>query len=78
MSEWISIFERQPIEGREVLIAELWGNLPIVAYLRSDGTWASDKSHIDVIGDARLDDCIERVTHWMPLPELPPQEERER
>jgi len=71
MFEWISIKERQPIEGKEVLIIEQWADLPIIACLNAQGLFVSDKSHIAIRGDARLEDIIGTVTHWMPIPELP-------
>jgi hypothetical protein len=74
MNEWISIKDRQPIEGREVLIIEQWADLPIIASLNAQGLFVSDKSHIAIRGDARLEDMIGGVTHWMPLPELPARE----
>ena len=71
MSEWIPITERLPIDGQDVLIIERWNDTPIVACRNSRGDWFSDKSHIEINGDASLSDCIDGVTHWMPLPALP-------
>ena len=71
MSDWIPIKTREPIEGQEVLVVDKWNDVPIVAYLRSDGRWVSDKTHIELIGDARMEDYVMDVTHWMPLPKLP-------
>ena len=74
---WIPIKERQPIEGKEVLIHEEWEDIPVIAYLNSHGSWVSAKSHIDIIGDASMSDGFGKITHWMDLPAPPKQEDRD-
>lgn len=57
MAEWISVEERLPLEGEDVLVWEARG----FAFVdnRRNGKWVI------------CDDVIGAITHWMPLPEPP-------
>jgi hypothetical protein len=56
MNEWISVKDRLPEKGKDVLCVDHRG-----AFIGcfSDGIWYD------------VDSCNVPVTHWMPLPELP-------
>ena len=58
--KWISVEERLPLEGEDVLVWEARG----FAFVdnQRNGKWVI------------CDDVIGAITHWMPLPE-PPKEE---
>lgn len=61
---WIPVTERLPELGEEVLVCLLGSSLPEVAWLNVyDGEWTA---YSTVLGD---------VTHWMPLPPLPGEED---
>jgi len=68
MSEWISVRERLPPAGEDVLFFEL---CPRFGFKLSNDCnnhqWA-DRGYADKYGEYR--DCF-NVTHWMPLPESP-------
>lgn len=54
--EWISVEERLPEKYKDVLCYGN-GHSFFVDFICSDGTWC--------------DDHIDKITHWMPLPEAP-------
>ena len=65
---WISVSERLPKDGEDVLV--YWNNgreHRIIPTNYDDGVW------FDCIFDNVMDD--KNITHWMPLPE-PPKEGR--
>ena len=63
VQEWISVDERLPEKGEEVLVFDTRENWTGFAWLRPDETWTA-------LGfDFPLD--LGEVTHWMPLPEKP-------
>ena len=67
--EWISCAERLPEYNKEVLVYN--SGLIRVYSLSKGNNWRSDKWE-DEHGDWQsLDD----VTHWMPLPQLPKEDE---
>lgn len=63
MNEWISVKERLPEEGEDVL-AYLGEGIFGICWLLKDGYWETRDSFL----------YPDDVTHWMPLPE-PPKEE---
>ena len=65
VQEWISVTERLPEKGEEVLVFDTRENWIGFAWLRPDETWTA-------LGFDFPFDSGE-VTHWMPLPE-PPEE----
>ena len=65
VQEWIPVTERLPEKGQEVLVFDTRENWTGFAWLRPDETWTA-------LGfDFPFD--LGEVTHWMPLPE-PPEE----
>lgn len=60
MSEWISVDDRLPEDGDEIL---MWSEVfhGVVLGDRSDGEWWNES---DIITTAK-------ITHWQPLPEPP-------
>ena len=73
MGEWISVEDRLPDPGVEVLVFEKWCDTPFIAYLHLEYGWMLNTDFCEVRGDACLDDNITQndCTHWMPLPEPP-------
>ena len=60
---WISVRDRLPEKGEEVLVFDTRENWTGFAWLRPDETWTA-------LGfDFPLD--LGEVTHWMPLPQPP-------
>jgi hypothetical protein len=66
LPEWIPVKERLPDGNQDVLIA--CGGYLTVAMLRNGEWW----------GEADLPYLPQTVTHWMPLPAMPPQGEKYR
>ena len=63
VQEWISVDDRLPEKGEEVLVFDTRENWTGFAWLRPDETWTA-------LGfDFPFD--LGEVTHWMPLPEPP-------
>ena len=63
VQEWISVTERLPEKGEEVLVFDTRENWAGFAWLRPDETWTA-------LGfDFPFD--LGEVTHWMPLPQPP-------
>ena len=63
VQEWISVTERLPEKGEEVLVFDTRENWIGFAWLRPDETWTA-------LGfDFPFD--LGEVTHWIPLPEPP-------
>ena len=63
VQEWISVTERLPEKGEEVLVFNTRENWIGFAWLRPDETWTA-------LGfDFPFD--LGEVTHWMPLPQPP-------
>ena len=70
--------ESAPKDGTHILLWEQWGTDPFVGWWCM-GSWSASHEHVDAEGGwdgAVVVDRIEcPVTHWMPLPE-PPQEQQ--
>lgn len=64
-SEWISVKERLPEEGEDVL-AYLGEGIFEICWMLKGGCWETRDAYLDA----------DAVTHWQPLPE-PPKEEGE-
>lgn len=64
-SKWISVKERLPEVGEDVL-AYLGEGIFEICWTLKDGCWETRDSYLD----------MDAVTHWQPLPE-PPKEEGE-
>ena len=63
VQEWISVRDRLPEKGEEVLVFDTRENWTGFAWLRPDETWTA-------LGfDFPFD--LGEVTHWMPLPQSP-------
>ena len=63
VQEWISVDERLPEKGEEVLVFDTRENWTGFAWLNPDETWTA-------LGfDFPFD--LGEVTHWMPLPQPP-------
>ena len=63
VQEWVSVTERLPEKGEEVLVFDTRENWTGFAWLRPDETWTA-------LGfDFPFD--LGEVTHWMPLPQPP-------
>lgn len=63
MAEWISVSERLPYSGEDVLVCVLWRNRSEtvdISWVDDEGDWA--------MGSAKG----YRITHWQPLPPPPP------
>jgi hypothetical protein len=61
MGEWISVKDRMPEEGVDVLVyGEIWHNKKGI--------------EVDFVKNGNFVACDEDVTHWMPLP-TPPESE---
>lgn len=73
MSEWISVDDRLPDIGEDVLIHERWASVPCIAWITECGIWLANKDFISCDGDCVIETDIEQseVTHWMPLPDAP-------
>ena len=68
-NKWISVGDRLPEIGDEVLVLTEFKDIRIYSYMRidqetADVVWEDDYGHWEEIAS---------VTHWMPLPE-PPKE----
>jgi hypothetical protein len=61
MSNWISVKDRLPTVCDDYLVTD--GNFYAMAMFNLSGVWDIDDDFSVLIND--------RVTHWMPLPELP-------
>lgn len=64
MSKWIPVTERLPTDLNDVLIFTMWRTMDVCFFDKEYKCWISTNGSYNK-------DC---VTHWMPLP-LPPQEE---
>ena len=63
VQEWVSVTERLPEKGEDVLVFNIRENWTGFAWLRPDETWTA-------LGfDFPFD--LGEVTHWMPLPQPP-------
>ena len=63
VQEWISVRDRLPEKGEEVLVFDTRENWTGFAWLRPDETWTA-------LGfDFPFD--LGEVTHWMPIPQPP-------
>ena len=63
VQEWISVTERLPEKGEDVLVFNTRENWTGFAWLRPDETWTA-------LGfDFPFD--LGEVTHWMPIPQPP-------
>ena len=65
MSKWISVEERLPNDGEEVLVWVDGGILDVGIWSKRDKGWVDASSLQQAFG----------VTHWMPLPEPPTKED---
>ena len=67
MNEWISVEDRMPTEGDDVLVfSETDGRMYVAIWT----TWGLDLSRSNwITGDE--DRILHHVMHWMPLPEGP-------
>ncbi len=63
MAEWISVKDRLPNEGQEVLCYG-GGNLMNVYIYLDDDCWEDEYGYWETAES-------EGITHWMPLPEPP-------
>lgn len=65
MSEWISVEDRLPENGDDVLCAidNAWGNTKVTG--RYDGGWYYPSTSLF------SSSMLQGVTHWMPLPKPP-------
>ena len=63
MSEWISAKERLPDDREYVLVAERRGYVSEAFYCHGGFTLMYDEEEVAI------------VTHWMPMPELPGEED---
>ena len=76
MNGWISVDERLPEAGTEVIVA--YGNKLMQAFrpfgplwmFAAGGTYNSATNRIAIDGD-EWEICGKGVTHWMPMPEPP-------
>lgn len=68
-SKWIPVTERLPKEWEEVLVWSYCGFCEVAVYLGIKGKWRVTWNH-DLLEE-------DTVTHWMPLPEPPKEEENE-
>ena len=59
--EWVSVEERLPEHMKDVIVLYGGGEIDI--------DW------VDSLGDFRFDNLFGRVTHWMPLPKSPKEDE---
>ena len=65
MSEWISVKDRLP-EVDEYVLMHSYSCKTDIGFLTEDGVFGCDVGYYLEIGD---------VTHWMPLPEQPKEDE---
>lgn len=82
MSEWISVKERLPAEGQQVLlIVSLAENPKEIIYATLESAYIPN-SHMGIYhywqsrtANITLRDVVwSKITHWMPFPELPKEE----
>jgi hypothetical protein len=80
MSNWISCQDEMPETGEYALVAQIHENEPMIAFLSPFGYWVEKCENLAVNGDASWSREIcsateakdyERITHWMPLPDMP-------
>ena len=76
MSEWISVKNRLPEQGEDVLMAfwceeNEYNNMAVGFLVGTDEHMTMWAAYTD---EAFYTDCDATPTHWMPLPE-PPEEE---
>ena len=69
VQKWIPVTERLPEIGRKCLIANR--EIVVRGWLRPDGVWKTGVSSDDTWSKFSL----YPPTHWMPLPELPKENE---
>ena len=74
MNKWISVADRMPEEGVNVLVCEHGEDVPYIA-CQWDGRWELD-THLVYGHELEEDICSEKVTHWMPLPRMPSEWEQ--
>lgn len=79
MAEWISVKDRLPEENTPVLICTQWGDVWMASYysecrivqkLFSPAHW-----DVETLRGGGIDFKATEVTHWMPLPEPPGEED---
>lgn len=68
MSEWISVKDRLPENGKEVLFSD--GSSIMVGWYNADEEYWE-------LTDADMIAYAQDVTHWMPLPRLPEEEDEQ-
>jgi len=71
--------ESAPKDGSFILLWERFSSSPFVGYWLKNGGWYPQTEFVLVIGDAYLTDNISQslITHWMPLPNPPANEEKQ-
>ena len=70
---WISVEERLPDRGVDVLIYQKYCEVPCVAFLPMEGikSWCANTDFYYADGVIESNISHEDVTHWMPLPSSP-------
>lgn len=73
MAEWISVKDRLPRDiGKSVLVVNGHGKISIYALWKREygnrWTWIDSTGRFNHVND---------ITHWMPLPELPKEDEKD-
>ena len=63
MQEWISVKDRLPEQGQQVLIYSRYDFCEVALYIGIPGKWRVTWNHDMLDADS--------VTHWMPLPQPP-------
>lgn len=76
MAEWISVNDKFPKDGKEVLVTYFYKSKPKRRYVKTANCFTYDgKAHWNSVWDEyKATNEEEIVTHWMPMPE-PPKEE---
>ncbi len=72
MRDWISVENRLPELYTNVFVKDSANKVPFVAF-RYEGVTSDVTLEIDWIPHPYVNNFIENITHWMPLPQ-PPKE----
>lgn len=67
--EWISVKDRLPETGNDVLIVRTNPSFTTSGYMHHYGHWVIT----NLRGSSYKESPLHKVTHWMPLPQPPQQ-----
>ena len=78
MNNWISVDDRLPEFGEDVLVWEKYSTKPFIGFYSQQERWVVDQEFVEPVGGCIIRSYIDQklITHWQPLPP-PPMESHE-